>query len=39
LLSWNAVRCRPPLSDDEVARTVDSIARLHMRDRTEEKKS
>jgi hypothetical protein len=31
LLCWNATRCRPPLSDDEVARTVDSIARLHAR--------
>ncbi|HUM16670.1 MAG TPA: bifunctional DNA primase/polymerase [Candidatus Nitrosotalea sp.] len=29
LLCWNARRCRPPLSDDEVARTVESIARLH----------
>lgn len=29
LLSWNAMRCRPPLSDDEVARTVQSIIRLH----------
>ena len=31
LLCWNAVRCRPPLSDEEVARTVDSISRLHLR--------
>lgn len=31
LLCWNAVRCRPPLSDEEVARTVDSIIRLHLR--------
>jgi hypothetical protein len=31
LLCWNARRCRPPLSDDEVARVVDSIARLHVR--------
>jgi len=29
LLCWNAIRCRPPLSEDEVARTVDSITRLH----------
>lgn len=29
LLCWNRVRCRPPLSDDEVIRTVDSITRLH----------
>ena len=26
---WNRVRCRPPLSDEEVDRTVESIARLH----------
>lgn len=31
MLSWNRVRCRPPLSDDEVLRTVQSIARLHAR--------
>lgn len=31
LLCWNAVRCRPPLSDEEVLRTVDSITRLHER--------
>ena len=29
LLCWNVRRCRPPLSDDEVARTVESIMRLH----------
>jgi len=29
LLAWNRVRCRPPLPDEEVARTVASIARLH----------
>lgn len=29
LLAWNRVRCRPPLPDDEVARVVQSIARLH----------
>ncbi len=29
LLAWNRVRCRPPLPDAEVARTVASIARLH----------
>lgn len=29
LLSWNRVRCRPPLSDAEVVRTVESITRLH----------
>lgn len=26
LLGWNARRCRPPLPDDEVARTVESIS-------------
>ncbi len=31
LLCWNRVRCRPPLSDDEVARTVESITRTHRR--------
>jgi hypothetical protein len=31
---WNAVRCKPPLGDVEVARTVDSIARLERRRRT-----
>lgn len=29
MLCWNRVRCRPPLADDEVARTVQSISRLH----------
>lgn len=33
MLAWNRVRCRPPLSDDEVARTVRSIARTHARGR------
>ncbi len=33
LLCWNRVRCNPPLDDDEVARTVDSIARTHARHR------
>lgn len=32
LLAWNRACCRPPLSDDEVARTVASIARLHERE-------
>jgi hypothetical protein len=32
LLCWNAARCRPPLSDDEVARTVEHIVRLHLRE-------
>ncbi len=31
LLSWNKLRCRPPLSDEEVARTVENISRLHRR--------
>lgn len=30
LLCWNRVRCRPPLSDAEVVRTVDSITRTHL---------
>jgi Bifunctional DNA primase/polymerase, N-terminal/Primase C terminal 1 (PriCT-1) len=29
LLAWNRLRCRPPLDDDEVARVVASITRLH----------
>lgn len=29
MLCWNRSRCRPPLGDDEVIRTVQSIARLH----------
>jgi len=29
MLAWNAVRCRPPLDDEEVIRTVESIARTH----------
>lgn len=33
LLCWNARRCRPPLSDDEVAATVQSITRTHFRHR------
>jgi hypothetical protein len=32
LLGWNRLRCRPPLADDEVARVVQSIARLHERE-------
>lgn len=31
LLCWNRERCRPPLPDEEVVRTVDSITRLHRR--------
>ena len=29
MLAWNAVRCRPPLDDEEVIRTVESIERTH----------
>lgn len=29
LLAWNAARCRPPLDEAEVLRTVASITRLH----------
>ncbi|HTN42540.1 MAG TPA: bifunctional DNA primase/polymerase [Nitrospiria bacterium] len=32
LLCWNRERCRPPLPDEEVVRTVESIARLHRRE-------
>lgn len=31
LMCWNRLRCRPPLPDGEVTRTVASIARLHER--------
>jgi Bifunctional DNA primase/polymerase, N-terminal/Primase C terminal 1 (PriCT-1) len=31
LLCWNRERSRPPLSDEEVLRTIDSIHRLHQR--------
>jgi hypothetical protein len=31
LLSWNRIRCSPPLEDEEVIRTVQSITRLHQR--------
>ena len=31
LLSWNVTRCRPPLSDEEVSRTVDSVKRTQDR--------
>ncbi len=31
LLCWNRVRCRPPLSEEEVIRTVDNISLLHER--------
>jgi hypothetical protein len=29
MLAWNRMRCRPPLPDEEVARVVGSIGRLH----------
>lgn len=32
LLAWNRQRCRPPLPDEEVARVVASIGRLHAED-------
>jgi hypothetical protein len=32
---WNRVHCRPPLSDAEVERTVESITRTHFRHRGE----
>jgi hypothetical protein len=32
LLCWNRVRCKPALSDEEVASTVTSITRLHERE-------
>lgn len=32
LMCWNATRCRPPLSSDEVARTVENIVRIHLRE-------
>jgi hypothetical protein len=34
LLSWNATRCRPPLAEEEVVRTVESITRVHCSIRT-----
>lgn len=35
LLAWNRMRCRPPLADEEVARTVESIVRTDRRHRAE----
>ena len=32
LLCWNRDRCRPPPSEEEVVRTVQSITRLHERE-------
>ncbi len=37
LLGWNRTRCRPPLDDDEVARVVASITKLHAREAEERK--
>jgi hypothetical protein len=31
MLCWNRIRCCPPLDDEEVTRTVHSIARIHER--------
>ncbi len=39
LLCWNRVRCRPPLADEEVARTVESIRHTHLRHRSEDAKT
>ena len=36
LLAWNRERCQPPLDDEEVARVVASITKLHKRDSTDE---
>jgi hypothetical protein len=36
LLCWNATRRRSPLSEDEVARTVENIVRIHLRERAGE---
>jgi hypothetical protein len=36
LLSWNRVRCRPPLSDDEVAAVVRNIQRMHEREQEDD---
>jgi len=32
MLCWNQIRCRPPLPDEEVARVVDSINKLHIQE-------
>ncbi len=32
LLTWNGARCRPPLAEAEVLRTVASIVRIHQRE-------
>jgi hypothetical protein len=33
MLAWNRARCRPPIDSAEVARVVDSIARMHAGER------
>jgi len=33
MLCWNRVRCHPPLPDEEVVQTVESIGRLHHQQR------
>ncbi|MBC7341179.1 MAG: bifunctional DNA primase/polymerase [Clostridia bacterium] len=35
-LAWNQVKCRPPLDDDEIVTTVDSVARLEAKRRQRE---
>jgi len=37
LLGWNRFRCRPPLTDEEVASVVESIARVRAREAAEGK--
>jgi hypothetical protein len=37
LLCWNLARCHPPLPDDEVVRTVQSISRLYEREEQRER--
>ncbi|MCH8112706.1 MAG: bifunctional DNA primase/polymerase [Proteobacteria bacterium] len=33
--AWNLAHCKPPLPDDEIARTIESIAAIEIRRRTE----
>jgi len=35
MLAWNRMRCRPPLDDEEVIRTVRSIERTHAKGRAD----
>lgn len=39
LLCWNRLRCVPPLSEEEVVRTIDSITRTHGRRREEKEEA